>query len=155
MKHDVRDFLLNNRAMMLGMTTGRCVDACLCAARLLDVKNDPPAICLAQTESFDMAKPQVAHDLLAAVWRFDAIPLVGGSPAPRGTVSHPLRSPQDFLDAFRRWLKLEPDLWERSDPVLLRLFCLVLRQQNTANGYLAGIDLFDHPSACYPLPRLA
>ncbi len=42
----------------------------------------------------------------------------------------------------------------KCDPLVIRLICLVLVQQNTAQGYMAEIDLFDALRERYPVPTI-
>lgn len=150
-QHDVRDFLLDHRAVTLGMITGRCVDAYLRVAALVAAKDDPLADCLVESVQFDMRTLQIAHDHLAAFWRCQNFPIRRASPAPRVNGERALVTPQDCLNGFRTWLRQECAWWAAENHIVIRLFCLVLVQQNTAQGYLAEITLFERLCAIYPL----
>ncbi len=70
LQHDVRDAMLGARVETLEMWTGWVARKYLFAARMLGLRDDPIADSLAAFDEFDVWSLAVAHDLLAAWWRY-------------------------------------------------------------------------------------
>ena len=158
--HDIRDHMLDCRNDTLSMWTGKAVDRYLAACRLLDIRDDPVADSLETFNAFDPATLTVAHDYLAAHWRYvhlpdhlsDRMPVFPDIP---GASDQGIRNSLGVcLCAFRHWLTLMVEFDATHAPVVLRRLCLVLVQQNTEQGIMAEIDLFDTLRQHYPLPPM-
>lgn len=155
LQHDLRDAMHDARPDTLAQWAGWAADHYLAAARLLDVRDDPVADSLEVFRHFDLRSLQVAHDHMAAHWRFRFLPdllkaPVPGQPSP-DTGGHFRASIAGCLYAFRLWLKRMVDFDAKRDPVVIRRLCLVLVQQNTLQGHLAEIDLHEALRTRYPL----
>lgn len=165
-RHDVRDALYANRAETLSLWSGRVVAKYLAAARMLDLRDDPVADSLETFKTFDLATMQLAHDVMAAHWRCRIMEpflqakneLVGMSDP-----FHPFlpkrkcimrQSVTALLAAFRWWLCQRVEHWALDCPVIIRRFCLVLVQQNTAQGIMAEFDLVEALRERYSVPAM-
>lgn len=160
-RHDIRDHMLDRRAETLSIWTGWVADRYLAAARMLGRRDDPVADSLLTFDSFDLATLSVAHDYMAANWRYQWLPrhLSGETPDNPDTIEGYAFSTRccrtNCLAVFRNWLRISVDYDAQHAPEVIRAICLVLVQQNTASGYIAEIDLFDTLRKHYPLPPLA
>ena len=86
---------------------------------------------------------QNAHDHLAAAWRKE-----------NRFVQPDLLIQQTMAELAGEWLiwlREEVDLWLGQDPLLVRLVCLVLVQQNVKGGYKAEEELLVALRHHYPL----
>lgn len=158
--HDIRDHILQARAETLSMWTGWAVDRYLAACRMLDIRDDPLADSLETFNSFDLSSLSVAHDHMAAHWRHSFLSRHLSQPGPLVLVlptatEHDLRnSPGACLSAFRHWLWLVTNEDARHATTIIRRLCLVLAWQNTSQGVVAEMDLYDTLRHSYPFPSL-
>lgn len=142
--HELRDLQSDYAAHVLSRMAGRCAEFYLRSAVVLDREDDAVAQCLRAESKFDLRTLYVAHAHMAAFWRHgDNLPdlmLPGLSDLYR------------FQDQWADWAMSECTLWIVDNPRLIRLFCLVLVQQNTADGIVAECDLWDALKDHYPVP---
>ena len=116
----------------LGIISDTCQEYTNLAHRILDRWDEWEFI-----ERFDHRTLQIAHDTIAAAWRFLCLPSLrqmefsfdcehAGSP--------------DFAGHWLSWLQGEVRSWKGS-PYLIHLTTKILRNQNTQAGYAAESDL--------------
>lgn len=142
--HELRDIQLDHAAELLSRMAGRCAESYLRAAVVLDRENDAVAQSLRAEKTFDLRTLRVALAHMAAFWRHgDSLP----DPMLPG-----LSDPYRWLDQWADWAMSECTLWIIDNPRLIRLFCLVLVQQNTADGIIAEWNLWDALKEHYPVP---
>lgn len=79
--------------------------------------------------SVDHRTVQMAHDLIAAAWRFRSRPAEPRLPLGDG-MHDPLGDPVRPMDAWLRWLRLEVRSWI-NEPRLVKLFWSIIENQNT------------------------
>ncbi len=159
--HDIRDAFYAARGETVAMWAGWAADKYLMSCRTLGIRDDPVADSLEAFVEFDLRTMQVAHDQMAAHWRHVWLPLMLDGTSPKDVSAIPgvgdwahRGSMSTCLAVFRNWLRINIDFAADRDPVVIRLLCLVLVQQNTAQGYMAEIDLFDALRARYPFPTI-
>lgn len=155
LQHDVRDFMLDNRAGTTAVLAGEAARAYLAAAHLLDRHGDPVADCLREDPLFDLRTLWVAHDLLAAHWRACFLPrFLALDPSVRRQLEgERFCSYRLLLRAFVGWIGAEQALWCVQAPLIVRTICLILVQQNVSAGIMAEVDLFDLLHRRYRLPE--
>jgi hypothetical protein len=153
--HDVRDFILDNRAGTTAALAEAAARAYLSAAHLLGRPDDPVADCLQNEPRFDLRTLWVAHDMLAAHWRSRYLPLfISVDPSIRRYLLWwNFCSYKAVLNGFQDWIVAELALWCVHDPLIVRTVCLILVQQNVSAGIVAEMDLFDLLSRRYPVPE--
>jgi hypothetical protein len=113
------------------------------SAIVLGKEDDAVLESLRAEPNFDLRTLGVAHAHLAAFWRMQ-----------NGHVNPSLPGILDLdkqLHEYHDWVVTEATLWIIDNPLLIRLFALVLVQQNTAPGIMAEIDLLDELKVYYPL----
>ena len=84
--------------------------------------------------SFDHRTIQVAHDLLAAAWRFKVSPPQTRVPFADGGAA------ERDMTCWLEWLQAEVSSWI-DEPWMIRHFQLILANQNQAVGYKAETSL--------------
>ncbi|MCA0271654.1 MAG: hypothetical protein LCH69_06260 [Proteobacteria bacterium] len=142
--HELRDLQMHNPWDALSRMAGLCADFYLRAAKVLDRDDDAAAQCLRDEKNFDFRTLYVTYAHMAAYWRYS------------GHLPDPMLPGMSDLDRLRQqwhdWAIAECTLWCLDNPRLVRLFCLVLVQQNTADGIVAEWNLWDEIKEHYPLP---
>lgn len=141
--HELRDWLYGERAIACSRIAGLVFDFYRRAAIVLDRTDDAVLESLTAVKHFDLRTLGVAHAHLAAYWRRQNGHV---DPTIPGLLSH-----SRLVDEFEDWVIGEASLWIVDNPRLVRLFALVLVQQNTASGIAAEMDLWDELKAFYPI----
>ncbi len=95
-------------------------------------------------ERFDHRTLQLAHDLLAAVWRFRYETKLRQYESPleeqKPLIERPRGDKPDFVGHWLKWLQGEVDSWIH-DAERVRLVVTILRNQNQPAGYKAETAL--------------
>lgn len=161
LQHDLRDHMHATHEETLSLWAGWVADKYLAAAEMAGLRDDPVADSLLTFDKFDARTLLVAHHHMAAHWRLNWMPrfLSGETPARLDTIPGASDSclrgcPRSCTAVFRNWLRINVDYQALRVPLVIRRFCLVLVQQNTAPGIMAEIDLMESLRLHYPVPTM-
>jgi len=150
--HDIRDDLLDGRLKTLTLWSDAAAGAYLSAAGLLDIRDDPVAICLAADDVYDARTLWLSHDRMAAHWRQAHLPArLAPGPVDLGGESGKLVTDAGIRACFRRWLLGETRAWCMARPRLVRLMCLAMVQDHTRSGQKSEADLYFDLCEFYPV----
>ena len=125
LQHDVYD-------KALGIITGTCLETTNFAHRILDYWEGWESIV-----SFDHRTLQLAHDKIAAAWRFRRLPILRQT---EFTDTIELKVNPDFVADWLEWLHEEVQSWKHY-PYLIRYVIQILKNQNQPEGYRAEDNL--------------
>ena len=116
----------------LGIITGTCLEVTNFAHRILDRWEGWESV-----ERFDHRTLQMAHDKIAAAWRFQCLPSLR-----QMELTHVQESKDkpDFAKHWLDWLREEIQSWKHN-PYLIRLVVEILKNQNQPVGYRAEANL--------------
>ncbi|MDP3959445.1 MAG: hypothetical protein Q8Q26_05140 [Pseudorhodobacter sp.] len=142
--HELRDAQNDESNETVSRIAGLVADFYRRAAIVMGDREDSILDSLQVTRLFDVRTLGVAHAHLAAYWRF-----TNGHVNP--TLPHIVTFDHMVRD-WQEWVWGMSALWIIDNPLLVRLFCLVLVQQNTADGIVAEMDLWDELRRFYALP---
>ncbi len=152
LQHDIRDDLLDNRLATLTLWSDVATGAYLAAAGLLDIRDDPVAICLAADDVYDARTLWLAHDRMAAHWRQAHLPSrLAPGPIDLDGESGKLVTYAGMRACFRRWLLGETRVWCVARPQLVRLMCLAMVGDHTRSGQKSEADLYFNLCDLYPV----
>jgi hypothetical protein len=156
LQHDLRDHQAQRRDQTIAIWASDIAQAYAEAAAVLGISDDPIAICLEQDDKIDARTLSIAHDHMAAHWRQTALAAALTHPQTEGhDRRYDLACYGALLQEFRLWLTTTSRSGAPHRSRYIRLFCLVLVQQNTRQGILAEIDLYRFLAQIFPIRNLA